>query len=75
MPEMLRVCRHRYVLTDIPYVVDVNPRPTASLFGISRVMREEIGDLLLKNKFGELPDSVHIEGEYCFSKDALEQIL
>lgn len=63
------------VLADIPYVVDVNPRPTASIFGISHVMREEIGDLLLKNKFGELPDSIHLEGEYCFSKDALEQIL
>lgn len=63
------------VLSDIPYVVDVNPRPTASLFGISRVMREEIGDLLLKNKFGELPDSIHIEGEYCFSKDDLEKIV
>ncbi len=62
------------VLADIPYVVDVNPRPTASLYGISRVMREEIGDLLLKNKFGELPDSVHLEGEYCFLKDDLEQI-
>jgi predicted ATP-grasp superfamily ATP-dependent carboligase len=61
------------VLADVPYVVDVNPRPTASLFGIRRVMREEIGDLLLKNKFGELPDSVHIEGEYCFSKDDLEE--
>jgi tyramine---L-glutamate ligase len=60
------------VLSDISYVVDVNPRPTASLFGISYVMREEIGDLLLKNKFGGLPDSVHIEGEFCFSKDDLE---
>jgi predicted ATP-grasp superfamily ATP-dependent carboligase len=63
------------VLSDVPYVVDVNPRPTASLFGISRVMREELGDLLLKNRFGELPDSIHIEGEYCFSKDDLEKIL
>jgi len=62
------------VLADRPYVVDVNPRPTASLFGISRVMKEEIGDLLLKNKFGELPDSVHIEGEYRFSKDMLGEI-
>lgn len=61
------------VLSDIPYIVDVNPRPTASLFGISHVMREEIGGLLLRNKFGELPDSVHIEGEYCFSKDDLEE--
>ena len=60
------------ILADLPYVVDINPRPTASLFGISRVMREEIGDLLLKNEFGELPDSIHIEGEYRFSKDDLE---
>lgn len=60
------------VLADIPYVVDVNPRPTASLFGIGHIMREEIGELLLKNKFGELPDSVHIEGEFCFSKDDLK---
>jgi len=37
-------------------------------------MREEIGDLLLKNKFGELQDSVHIEGEYRFSKDALGEL-
>lgn len=62
------------ILADLPYVVDVNPRPTASLFGISHVMREEIGDLLLKNKFGELPDSIHIEGEYRFSKDALGEL-
>lgn len=62
------------VLADFPYVVDVNPRPTASLFGISHVMQEEIGDLLLKNKFGELPDSVHLEGEYCFSKDELKNL-
>jgi predicted ATP-grasp superfamily ATP-dependent carboligase len=62
------------VLADLPYVVDVNPRPTASLFGISHVMQEEIGDLLLKNKFGELPDSVNIRGKYRFSKDELEDL-
>jgi len=62
------------ILSDLPYVVDVNPRPTASLFGISHVMQEEIGDLLLKNKFGELPESVHLEGEYRFSKDALGEL-
>ncbi|WP_440948241.1 ATP-grasp domain-containing protein [Methanosarcina sp. T3] len=62
------------VLSDLPYIVDVNPRPTASLFGISRVMKEEIGDLLLKNRFGELPDSVRIEGEYHFSKDMLGEL-
>jgi tyramine---L-glutamate ligase len=63
------------ILGEIPYIVDVNPRPTASLFGISCVMREEIGDLLLKNKFGGLPNSVNIEGEFCFSKDDLEMNL
>lgn len=62
------------VLADFPYVVDVNPRPTASLFGINQVMREEIGDLLLRNKFGSLPDSVSLEGEYRFSKDALGEL-
>ncbi len=63
------------VLSDFPYVVDVNPRPTASLFGISHVMQEEIADLLLKNRFVELPSSVHIKGEYCFSKDSLSELL
>jgi predicted ATP-grasp superfamily ATP-dependent carboligase len=62
------------VLSDSPYVVDVNPRPTASIFGISRVMREEIGELLLMNRFGTLPDSVQIEGEYRFSKDMLGEL-
>ncbi len=62
------------VLSDLPYIVDVNPRPTASLFGISRVMREEIGELLLMNRFGKLPDSVQIEGEYHFSKDMLGEL-
>jgi len=32
------------VLGDMPYVVDVNPRPTTSIIGISRVMNEEIGE-------------------------------
>jgi predicted ATP-grasp superfamily ATP-dependent carboligase len=59
------------VLADLPYVVDVNPRLTASILGISHVMQEGIADLLLKNKFGELPNSVNIEGEYCFSNDDL----
>lgn len=59
------------ILADLPYVVDVNPRPTASVLGISHVMQEGIGDLLLKNKFGELPNSVNIEGEYSFSNNDL----
>ncbi len=59
------------VLADLPYVVDVNPRLTVSILGISNVMQEGIGDLLLKNKFGELPNFVNIEGEYCFSNEDL----
>ena len=60
------------VLADKPYVVDVNPRPTTSLFSISKVMKQEIADLLLKNRLGGLPDSVEISGEYMFTKEDLK---
>ncbi len=59
------------VLGDMPYVVDVNPRPTTSIIGISRVMNEEIGDLILKARFGELPDRVKITGSFKFTKNDL----
>lgn len=59
------------VLGDVPYVVDVNPRPTTSIIGISRVMDEEIGDLILKSVFGELPERVNITGAFTFTKDDL----
>ena len=51
---------------DEHYVVDVNPRPTTSILGIRRVMREEIADLILKAKFGGLPDVVKTYGEVSF---------
>ena len=54
-----------------PYVVDVNPRPTTSLVSICNVMKEEIADLLIKNQFGGLPESVNIHGEHSFSKEDL----
>ena len=60
------------VLADKPYVVDVNPRPTTSLFSISKVMKQEIADLLLKNRLGNLPDSVDISGECMFTKEDLK---
>ncbi len=60
------------VLADLPYVVDVNPRPTTSLFSISKVMKQEIADLLLKNRFGGLPESVEISGECMFTKEDLK---
>lgn len=59
------------VLGDKPYVVDVNPRPTSSIIGISKVMETQIADLILKSKFGELPDHVEINGSFTFTKDQL----
>lgn len=59
------------VLGDMPYVVDVNPRPTTSIIGIKRVMEEEIADLILKARFGGLPEMVKITGTFTFKKDEL----
>ncbi|MDP2840786.1 MAG: ATP-grasp domain-containing protein [Candidatus Methanoperedens sp.] len=59
------------VLGDMPCVVDVNPRPTTSIIGISRVMEEEIADLMLRAGFGELPDLVKITGFFKFTKNEL----
>jgi len=56
---------------DEHYVVDVNPRPTTSILGIKRVMREEIADLILRAKFGGLPDVVEIDGEVSFQLSEL----
>ncbi|TGC07045.1 ATP-utilizing protein [Methanolobus halotolerans] len=57
------------------YVVDVNPRPTTAIFGLARTLKAEIGDLLLKNISGTLPESVEIDGEFSFTKDDFEDIL
>jgi len=61
------------VVGDIARVVDVNPRPTTSMVGISRVMREELGDLILRAKFSTLPEKVTIEGECIFTRAELEK--
>ncbi len=60
-----------FVLGEKPRAVDVNARPTSSIMGIVRVMKEEIGDLILRASFGGLPEEVHIDGEYIFRKDDL----
>ncbi|WP_370573782.1 ATP-grasp domain-containing protein [Methanomethylovorans sp.] len=52
-----------------PYVIDVNPRPTTSIYGICKVMDVEIADLLLKNRLGELPRSVRMAAECSFTKE------
>ncbi|WP_406659734.1 ATP-grasp domain-containing protein [Methanolobus sp. ZRKC3] len=60
---------------DKTYVVDVNPRPTTAIFGLARTMRYEIGQLLLENLSGELPDKICIEGECSFTKDDIEDMI
>ena len=39
-----------------PWAVDVNARPTTSIIGIARVMQEEIGELILRARFGGMPE-------------------
>lgn len=56
------------VYGDRPYIVDVNPRPTTAVLGISRIMKENIADLILRAHFGALPDSVTINGHFSFTK-------
>lgn len=59
------------VLGDKPYVVDVNPRPTTSIIGISKVLETEIADLILRSRFGELPAEVSLKGSFTFKKEDL----
>ncbi|MBN1167994.1 MAG: ATP-grasp domain-containing protein [Methanospirillaceae archaeon] len=47
-------------------VVDVNPRPTDSIIGLSRVLDNEIGDLLIRASYGDLPDAVQITNNIRF---------
>jgi predicted ATP-grasp superfamily ATP-dependent carboligase len=63
------------VYGDKTYVIDVNPRPTTAIFGLIRTLECEIGDLLLMNMFGELPESVRLTGECSFTKDDIEDII
>lgn len=61
-----------FVLGELPRAVDVNARPTTSVIGIAKVMREEIGELILRARFGGMPASVRVEGEYIFQKEDLK---
>jgi len=63
-----------FVLADLPRAVDVNARPTTSIIGITKVMREEIGELMLRARFGGMPTKVIIDGEYLFQKSDLASI-
>jgi hypothetical protein len=59
------------VVGDLPRVVDVNPRPTTSIVGIAKVMREELADLILRARFASLPERVAVEGSCEFRKGEL----
>ena len=61
-----------FVLGERPRAVDVNARPTTSIIGIARVMREEIGELILQASFGGLAENVHVVGEHVFRKEDLD---
>jgi predicted ATP-grasp superfamily ATP-dependent carboligase len=60
-----------FVLGDLPRAVDVNARPTTSIIGIAKVMREEIGELILQARFGGMPERVNVEGTTTFRKGDL----
>lgn len=60
------------VVGDLPRIVDVNPRPTTSIVGIAKVMREELADLILRARFATLPEGVRVEGVCEFRKGELE---
>ena len=62
------------VYGDRPYVVDVNPRPTTSVLGLAKVMEENIADLILRARFGALPESVTLKGHFSFTRSDLEQL-
>ena len=59
------------VAGDELYVVDVNSRPTTSILGIVKVIDHEIGDLIIRAEFGDLPESVGITGTFEFTKETL----
>lgn len=58
-----------FVVGDLPRIVDVNARPTTSIIGIAKVMSEELADLILRARFGRLPEHVTVEGERMFRKE------
>jgi len=55
-------CGVDVVVSDKVYVVDVNPRITTSLVGITACMQEEIADILVTASKGQGPKEVHLTG-------------
>lgn len=59
------------VLSEEPWVIDVNPRPTTSIIGLDRVMDARLGELILGARFGGLPENVSLNDEFTFTKSDL----
>ena len=59
-------CGVDMVVADKVYVVDVNPRITTSLVGITACMKEEIADILVAASKGGGPDKVNFFGTARF---------
>jgi hypothetical protein len=57
-----------------PYVVDVNPRPTTAVLGLAKVLDYNLADLILKARFGLLPDRVNVKGRFSFTRADLERL-
>ena len=60
-----------FVVADLPRAVDMNARPTTSIIGIAKVMREELGEMILRARFGGMPDRVDVHGVLIFRKEEL----
>lgn len=63
------------IVGDDIYVVDVNPRPTSSIIGLSAVMDEEIAEILVRASKGDIPESVHLMGTARYDKDGMVTVL
>lgn len=59
-------CGVDVVVGDKVYVVDVNPRITTSIVGITACMQEEIADVLVAASKGQGPKEVHLTGSARF---------
>lgn len=61
------------VADDRIVVVDINPRPTTSIVGIARCMKEEISQVMLDASYGKNPEQIHLQGHAIFSADGMVQ--
>jgi|Deesub1362A_J573_1020465.scaffolds.fasta_scaffold00039_11 hypothetical protein len=70
------------VVGDDVWVVDVNPRPTTSIIGVSEVLERRVGELILRARvpefiggLEEIPQRLRTKGVFSFTKYELPSIL